>query len=1306
MGQSQSTWHKNVDALMAKHRARPDAAETFPLDQLERVTNTYLRRQRNLAGEKGNPYLIELVRSHPDKHVAIVACAHDLSRGAVRDLIRTELQPQLKGESDVVRYLQAILAANHKNPQVMSEMEADCAHTLLELCSAGVFAIGGHIKALAAQLASGVPRDITFCSVVSETPLNACRTLAMELETMRIENNWSHARAASLWLAGLPGTSSNVEQILDMVFHDWKEWAAWRPNSSRLGLWKKLSPEQQVELRYIIALEGPDISHGKATLREGLLPKLDPLHGFSVGYGRLLVKLSSDSQAEATTMLNELLETLDEACRACPSALKLFILRVGHKPVDAEIINLIKQVNQVKDSTVSDRVLSFMSAEKGNILLSNAKTLLSALNLVHCGGLREILGPQIVEVIEEAMSRLQVKLCEQFDGGRGGHGTAMKLHLLGESVRGASWLYPMLSEQLQSILRNWPSTDDIDVLFKLRADTQNITQHTRPALVDVIGKYCIARLTGAGEITKEMEGQVESLISLWHHTPYSDVRSAALAIAERSTIPIDIRRQCLTQLCNMGQEFIAQVLLAVKQETDIACINFAHLLMARTVTKTARECWRHLLLWMIEKRSATLLNHALSQLNVKAWLKLLGTLRRLFRDQLQNSGDGPPILQSDLHNWAKQLSENYIVVLTSLEEGIVSETTMRWILVGWEDSDTIMPILDALNTPGQGHYQPAIPLLLAKLNPDGSNARDAFRTLAHLTTTTPTGTDACMQIIELHKKSANNTAEGLLVGWLRATEMTAADRRALISITTFLGLKVYTSIDSFESKQNLQAASDYLDGEYNAIIEEAQRLESIRRALKTHNAQKTTALLSRIGIQDSTRLGNSASTIPALLVDVVEAFGEGEFEMVFPLAGLKPLQRIAWGVGSARILLVRLYLNSESNLSEFCIHLHPEMEVPHNPKEGGHLASRRDDGHYSWRTGSTSEPPDTTFCSGRANQAAYQLGRDLWKYLGSGFRRLEDTHKYLTAALDSLSSRCMVCGASLGAGRLRSTTCQKACSLKLRLSSLEMRLADLRNDPMVVDLLLTTVHAAATVSNTSRSHDLLPGCPLASSAVVTAIDGLPTLATLQTTYDLVTSVKSLGCASESLLSWLCTSYRGFLASATGVLKIPNMPGVHQFVVASASPEKEKAFAAHATPSSSSTVVFHGTSLDRLYVILRHGLHVMSNSHLQQNGAVYGPGIYVAAEPQTAMYYARQTSRASAAGWASSGLKGTRVLLGCEYVTSTTPVPVAPGIYCVRNETELMVRYVFLFPPMAESPIARHVEPAMKIAFNSLRVGSL
>lgn len=98
---------------------------------------------------------------------------------------------------------------------------------------------------------------------------------------------------------------------------------------------------------------------------------------------------------------------------------------------------------------------------------------------------------------------------------------------------------------------------------------------------------------------------------------------------------------------------------------------------------------------------------------------------------------------------------------------------------------------------------------------------------------------------------------------------------------------------------------------------------------------------------------------------------------------------------------------------------------------------------------------------------------------------------------------------------------------------------------------------------------------------------------------------------------------------------------------------------------------------------------------------------MAEEPTTAWGYAQKaavTTGVATTGWKGSMYHDLRVLLGCELVGAA--VPVVAGIHVITDPSRLMVRYIFLMPPTARMPIARHVVPAMSSVFASLRSGAI
>ena len=98
------------------------------------------------------------------------------------------------------------------------------------------------------------------------------------------------------------------------------------------------------------------------------------------------------------------------------------------------------------------------------------------------------------------------------------------------------------------------------------------------------------------------------------------------------------------------------------------------------------------------------------------------------------------------------------------------------------------------------------------------------------------------------------------------------------------------------------------------------------------SAQKTPALPKRLQIEDPSAVEDATANIPASLIDVVEKISDAKYEITFPLTHLKPLQRIALGIGNSRTLLVRLIVGNPTKPSEFCIHFHPEQAVAIPPR--------------------------------------------------------------------------------------------------------------------------------------------------------------------------------------------------------------------------------------------------------------------------------------------------------------------------------------------------------------------------------------
>jgi hypothetical protein len=261
---------------------------------------------------------------------------------------------------------------------------------------------------------------------------------------------------------------------------------------------------------------------------------------------------------------------------------------------------------------------------------------------------------------------------------------------------------------------------------------------------------------------------------------------------------------------------------------------------------------------------------------------------------------------------------------------------------------------------------------------------------------------------------------------------------------------------------------------------------------------------------------------------------------------------------------------------------------------------------------------------------------------------------------------------------------------------LDVRIPEIRTDLFAVDMLLCSLYSAAVTAK----PELLPNCPIQPlSTIKTILDALPKLTIIRDAVHVSSILATYHPDAEKLISWACTQYRGYIASASGLCKIKNLPtGTHQFVLANASPALEAAYMSRLPkPSSQTTVLFHGTSLDRLPAILAKGLIVCSGTSLQRTGCVYGKGIYMAEDPSVSFSYAPINST-----WRNSSLANMRVMLGCEVVGKGRSV--TSGIHVITDEASVMVRYIFLFRQNAIAPVANHVVTAMGSAMAALRTG--
>jgi hypothetical protein len=875
-----------------------------------------------------------------------------------------------------------------------------------------------------------------------------------------------------------------------------------------------------------------------------------------------------------------------------------------------------------------------------------------------------------------------------------------------------------------------------------------------------IEEYCTAQILDRQPINTSSERVINAMLNLWKSTsePHLDTdrRELAVLVSMNTGTDIKLGRKCVTDIASWEEKvmrlgsWMKDLLDSVhKAESKLsqAIIQLTKLLVLNCLTA---KCWKDLLcLWIHRQcqpeipKGQTVLDYSLQTMNAAQWLPFMGNIESLSTDLSSPASvyqTTPPILSPALLAWKERVSE-HSYTLTRLETVLGNNLSpMHCLLTCYRRSNNLLVILECLKKAESTPVEKLLQNLVGKLSRDAENSMELSSCLLDLSAATPDVIDTCLRIwdakhgwidipglpaaqnvvrnqlsaytetssqsIEVYPGSMKSEAANavtssrrqvppsvvdiMVAGLMQSDDIAAQDAIAIVSVANVLGISVgpYTAS---AWKVKLGEAAKFWEGIEAEILAEATRLQNLQKALTAKDPKGTVALLQELGIPCESLLDEEMMRLPAGVIDAVEKVGETEVEISFPLHGMTELQRGAMGIpNGTNTLLLRLSIHSDDDTPpSFCLHFNDDENLGplvHAP----HVLS--DDSRSSYEN--SCKPKQTAF--------TWQLYRIIVTQLKTGNAGIATMHKLVKERMQEMGHICISCGISHNAAKAqlrRATPCSLLTCARLWYNlPLDIRVPEIRTDIHAVDLMLTSVYAAAM----SGRPELLPSCPIRSAETVkTILNALPKLTIISHAVNVAAVLKPYHKDAELLISWACVSHRGYIATAKGLCKIPTLPtGTHQFVVANASPKLERDYISRLpSHSAKTTVLFHGTTFDRFPAILAQGLRVCSGTSLQRTGAAHGQGIYLAEEPATSLTYASTTT-----SWRNSGLSNTRLLLGCEVVGDGKSV--SRGIHLVKDEASVMVRYIFLLANGASAPIANHIVSPMASGMRALRTGAV
>ncbi|ERF73018.1 hypothetical protein EPUS_07112 [Endocarpon pusillum Z07020] len=1306
-GRESNAWHKNIN--VAAGPGKPTDVD-FPWIKLRNHTGYYLKKKGFLSQCQTDERLLDLIRNHSSKGVAIAACAHHITTRALRNLVVNDLKVEPNGAFGLHEYSQAIVATNHANPEAVSDIEAQWARYLSEnpAHSGSSRTLGQQLQDMLPLLLDQVASGLLLQTETNSLACRVCLGFATQLEVLRHRNRWEDAYVAAGWLSTISSSglllipNLGAGQLLNTHLPTWEAWAAWRPSVVRLHAWNDYAVRAPLSLGDLLALEGPDfasmIGSAQASLRNGLIAQGIGGSQTTLHWGNSHVRFGRNPFIDSGNLngiLDRLTSVVDFACSAGGDYTALLVHLCVGKTITHENLQILEETRLLDKPPLTRVILQAFTLPSQYFVsgIEEIIELLLALRDPRLDGLRERIKGYPFDWIANYVRKLQNTFLQQIDAENGWKDSARELLTFYYRLQEQTWLVAEFDHSAQDLIASRPPWVTIETLGVIRNSIWSVTSSAATPLRSQVDAYCRALLVPGWTVSPHVRGLVEALIDLWKQNRDEKRLELALLVADFPNTSCQFRCDCLGDLTTLSYPLVISTLRVLKfpnGDPDTGVFTLIRLMASENML-SALERWRQILLVVIEQQHETLLRHAVTNLGAEMWLELLNCIRAIYKgSEVIKERDSPKLLSLEVHGWSQQMAV-YLPTLTRLQSVLKCGPAMEVLLLGLSapKNSQLLRVLNFVKDSEFSHHGRLVDIIIACLH--SGNAEDVEDVLSAIRQTSSRGAEACLRVLGSRHHESPRFVEIVLASELRAGDHSQQDRLALTRVASLFGI----SLNIERHPSHLTEVADTLHKQYLQLMTEAQRLENLRLSLRAVCPRDVSKLLAKLRIEASTIVADTLASLPQSLGSLVEEVSENEIELRFPAAGLTRMQRLGIGAGDAEDFLIRLTLRHDGVPIKFCVHLSGESSDQMNSE----VTSKRD-GHTAWEVFKADEPPHKQYCRGRPNRGIYQLSRMLWHHLRRNFKSLQQTHAHIALKVSRLGQGCLVCG--LGQRCLRrGTTCSlQSCKSTFSEADDEIQLVEIWQDPPVMDLLLTMICAAALTGK----PELLGNLSASNATTVLGIlDALPPISTLAKhlkhclnvfgdSFHLAQALlgycnpSSKSTSLACWLRWACNSYRGFLVSAPRQQRIPSF-GIHQFLLVNAAPDLEIAFSRHMpAPESTSQILFHGTSLDRLHAIVCQGLRAQSGTSLQRNGALYGPGIYMADEPRVAWSYATT----SKGGWKSTKLKNLRVLLGCE-LAGQKPPRQGSGIYVITDATRLAVRYIFLLENDAQMPAAKNAD---------------
>lgn len=268
-----------------------------------------------------------------------------------------------------------------------------------------------------------------------------------------------------------------------------------------------------------------------------------------------------------------------------------------------------------------------------------------------------------------------------------------------------------------------------------------------------------------------------------------------------------------------------------------------------------------------------------------------------------------------------------------------------------------------------------------------------------------------------------------------------------------------------------------------------------------------------------------------------------------------------------------------------------------------------------------------------------------------------------------LQDHCCFCGKKLKEATVKPSVCDnKLCNFSFtQLGVGTSLLQELKRDPDVADLMISCFATALGTQWLNPRPNFFN-----DEEMQNIIKTYPTVSDMVRCTDDLQLASLLGEKGTLLLNWIILSNKSQLYELSPELRLKQFPTRHQYLTLMASEERENKFKA-LKAKYGSMFLWHGSTGDRWHSIIRNGLKNGTGTGMQQNGSVFGSGIYLASELLTSLNYVRNEKNCYPKTCLGNSLQAVGL---CE-VAKVPDLEDHGKAFTLMNEHAIIVRFLFV-----------------------------